>query len=243
MIAYLLHQLPETERQAFEDRLMDENVLFEQLQDTEAELLDAYAHGKLAAPDRERVEKYLLGSPSQRQKLHFAQALNRTFSPPAQSLSWRFIATAAAAIVLFATSAWLAIDNSRLRRNVPAAVAPPAPAAPVFLAELRSDSTTRSAAPALVQMQLPAPTQVVRIDLQLDAGDENQTLAASLSRDGVEIWKEEPIQPEPRDFGFAAPMWIPAAHLNPGEYLVKLTARGSLINDYRFKIVTSSRPK
>lgn len=248
MIAYLLHKCSETERQEFEDRWMQDSALFEQLQDTEAGLLDAYARGELSALDRDRVEKYLLGSPAQRQKLHFAQALGRTFAPAAPNRRWRSAAVTAAiaaGVLLASATAFLAIDNVRLSRQLSAAAhaTAPAPAPPVFLAELRSDSTTRSAASTLIRFQLPSAAQAVRLDLQLDAGDENQVLAASLSRDGVEIWKEEPVRAERRDFGFAAPLWIPAADLKAGEYSVNLTAQGSLINDYRFAIVTASPTK
>lgn len=239
MFAYLLHKLPESERRAFEDRWMCENHLFEQLQDAEADLLDAYARGELSGQDRERVEKYLLGTSAQRQKLHFAQALARTFVPPARKVNWRFIAAIAAAVVLAITTARLAIDNSALRREAPDSLAVRAHAAPVFFAELRSDTTTRSAASAPVRLVLPSDAQVVHLDLQLDAGDETQSLAASLNRDGVEVWKGEPLHPEARAFGFAAPVWIPAANLQPGEYRLTLTAHGSLINAYRFEIVTA----
>src|SRR5271168_4413903 len=107
MIAYLLHKLPEAERDAFEDRWMEDSELYEQLQDAEAELLDAYAAGTLSAGDRELVTKHLLGSPAQEQKLRFARKLHDAFPKPARSANWRWIAVAAALLLLVGSASWL----------------------------------------------------------------------------------------------------------------------------------------
>ena len=80
LIAYLLHKLPESERDAFEDRWVEDPSLYQQLRDAEAELLDAYAKNSLSPADRERVAKYLLDSSVQRGKLLFCSNADRCLS-------------------------------------------------------------------------------------------------------------------------------------------------------------------
>ena len=75
VIAYLLHQMAEDEREVFSERCFVEPGLREDLQMAEADLLDAYARGKAKGEDRKQIERWLLGSSVQRQKLDFAQAL------------------------------------------------------------------------------------------------------------------------------------------------------------------------
>jgi hypothetical protein len=75
LIRYLLHQMPEEERAALAEQWFTAPEFHEELEQTEAELLDAYVRGELAVEERRQVEAYLLGSESQRSKLVFARAL------------------------------------------------------------------------------------------------------------------------------------------------------------------------
>jgi hypothetical protein len=247
MIAYLLHKLPESERDAFEDRWMDDSELYEQLQDTEAELLDAYASGALSAGDRELVIRYLLGSPVQGRKLQFARMLSDAF--PASSRprparlrpGWRAVAAAAVILLLAGAVSWLAWQNATLRRRAAALANVPRPsAAAVYVAEVRSDTTSRSTArSSLAEVRLPAGAQMVRLDIQLDPGDETQVFSASVGQDGRPLWDEQPIHAERRPFGFVVSVWVPAALLTPGEYQVKLSAGGAPVDYYRFRVTSA----
>ena len=124
MIAYLLHKLPESQRDAFEDRWMEDSELYEQLQDVEAELLDGYARGSLFAGDRELVTKYLLGSPVQGRKLLFARTLHDAFplpagpSPARLAPSWRLVAAAAVIALLAGAVSWLGWQNGALHQRL-----------------------------------------------------------------------------------------------------------------------------
>jgi len=239
MIAYLLHKCPEGEREAIEERWMEDTGLYEQLQDVEAELLDAYAQGKLSADDRESVAKYLLGSPVQDRKLLFARALRNQFPAPARSrVGWLGMAAAAVILLLAGAVAWLAWQNPALRQRLSASAnrARPVEAA-VYVAQIPSGTTNRSSAAAsLPEVRLPANAQVLRLELQIDPGDETKIFAASLGQEGRPVWNEQPIRAERRPFGFVASMWVPAAVLAPGEYQVQLSAAGALVDSYRFRL-------
>src|SRR5580698_3448190 len=114
--------MPEGERDAFEDRWVEDSALYRELRDAEAELLDAYARGALSAADRASVAKYLLDAPVQRRKLVFAQRLVDTFPPLVRpSTRWSTIAAAAAIVLLAGAVSWLAWQNAAMRRELAAA--------------------------------------------------------------------------------------------------------------------------
>lgn len=133
IVRYLLGKLDEAERSAFEDRLVSHNSLFEQVEATEGELLDAYACGELSVIDRAALERGVLASPEGRMRLAFARALmtrtsesNRELAAVGNVLSpgkgvapWigsrptLMFATAAAVLAILAIVTWIAVDRSR----------------------------------------------------------------------------------------------------------------------------------
>ena len=242
LIAYLLHTLPESERDAFEDRWLEDATLYQQLRDAEADLLDAYANGALSPEDRERVSKYLLDSPVQHRKLMFARSLRNAFPKSARpSIAWRWIGAAAAIVLLAGATLWLAWQNASLHRELASVSnAPPPSAGNVFVAEVKLN-TTRGVAPSIAQVRLPAGSQILRLDLELAPGDENEALSASVSRDAHAVWNQDPVPAEHRSFGFVASVWLPAAAIAPGEYEIKLSSAGAPVDYYRFRLVVAPR--
>jgi hypothetical protein len=243
MNAYLLHKLSEDEREALEDRWVEDSALYEQLRNAEVDLLDAYARGTLSPADRERVSKYLLDSPLQRRKLLFARALRNTFPAQARPTTpWLMVASAAVIVLLAGSVAWLAWQNAAMRREIAGAHAPRPSSASVigslYVAEVRMD-TTRGTAASITQVRLPAGSQMLRLDLEIAPGYEAQVLTASIARAGRAVWSEEPIRAERREFGFVAPVWVPAAALAPGEYEIKLSSGGALVDYYRFHLIAA----
>ena len=74
---YLLGKLGVEEQQRFEEQLMTQESLFDELMVLEDELIDEYLQGTLSPPDRANFEKHFLATPERRQKLQFAQALRK----------------------------------------------------------------------------------------------------------------------------------------------------------------------
>src|SRR5262249_34824009 len=72
---YLLGDLAEEEQQRFEERLMVEDDLADQLMLVEEELVDDYALGRLSKRERERVESHFLSAPDRKRKLEMAKRL------------------------------------------------------------------------------------------------------------------------------------------------------------------------
>jgi hypothetical protein len=74
---YLLGKLGLEEQQRFEEQLMTQESLFDELQVLEDELIDGYLKGTLTPVDRQDFEKYFLSTPERQQKLQFAQAFRK----------------------------------------------------------------------------------------------------------------------------------------------------------------------
>ena len=75
LVRYLLGELQETDRIRIQERSFSDDDLFERLLEAENDLIDGYARGELAGPERELFEKAVLPRESTRQRLTFAGAL------------------------------------------------------------------------------------------------------------------------------------------------------------------------
>lgn len=72
MIDYLLGLLPEAESERLEQQYLEDETLFELLQEVEGELIDEYASGVLSGEERQRFETYFLHTPDRREKVQMA---------------------------------------------------------------------------------------------------------------------------------------------------------------------------
>lgn len=235
VIEYLLHEMPEAERTAFAERWFNEPELYERVRMAESSLLDDYVRHKLSRTQRRRIEQYLLGSEAQRRKLAFAAALCAALP---QAKRWRmpWAAIAAALLVAFAAgSAWLGIQNQRLRQEV-ARLQRPAPAASggLFTAELPADTVRGTSAPNSVRV--PAGASMLRLELELRPGDEQNVYTAAVSAGGRIVWSEAPVVPESRGTAILAPVWIPAGVLAAGDHTIELDVSGRPVAFYRFTV-------
>ena len=140
---YLLGELPEAERAALEEKYFTDQVVFEQVVQTENELVDSYVRGRLAPRERAQFERHYLAHPDRRERMRFAKSfltkldqtetakavagesstiakswLRRLFasiSSPGFSLGFSM---ALAAVLLILGGSWLLFENHRLRRRL-----------------------------------------------------------------------------------------------------------------------------
>ncbi len=253
MIRYLLHELPEDERMAVQDRFFGDASFAGRLRAVESELIDAYVRGELTPERRTRIEELLLQSPPQRQKLAFARAFHSSLSgldperprPPFFSFLARpvFAGVAFGLIVILAVSTVLL--TLRTRRQ-------PEPATPLIAQQATPGRTpaflltpgVRRGAETTNRVALHGNTDLVRLDLELERGDENQTYAATIAtQNGRVIWREEPLASEPRGSGFITAVWVPDRVLRPGTYELTLstTSPGGNreLNYYNFTVAAN----
>lgn len=157
---FLLGALPEAEREAIEDRLLDDGDLFSALVTTEDDLIEEYARGELPPEQRAQMEKGLLSLPTMRRRAELLRTLQvpvRTsdtslFIEPKRSFFasrfWRFAAVAGALIVLAGAAWWLI----RARTNVPRVQDP------VTAGVNQPATPTPSAVPLPTNTPAPEPT-------------------------------------------------------------------------------------
>ena len=129
---YLLGELPEEERDRFEERLFTDDLFFHQIEAARDQLTEDYLRGSLSGRERERFETYYLASPSRRERVDTTRALiqlaNRAAgeAPAASSVVGSFrsktpklrLWLAAAALVLIAAGVLLVIQSIRLQGRV-----------------------------------------------------------------------------------------------------------------------------
>jgi hypothetical protein len=239
VIAYLLHDMPEDEREAFGERWFTDPELGEDLRMTEADLLDAYARGKVSTEQRKKIERWLLGSSTQRQKLDFAQALAKlvpdTQRPNAapRRIQWALLAAVAAGLILVASLALSILHNRQLESELARvetegrSLAPARPLAGTAFAIFLPADTLRSGAG--ISVSLPQGADVVHLQLGLETGQQRDFDSAVVSVSGRAVWRQQPVS--------AASLWIPAKLLRPGNYTVRLDSDGTPVAYYSFTVL------
>ena len=77
---YLLGQLSSEQQSQFEERLLTDDGIFEELEIIEDELVDEYLSADLTDADRQSFESHFLASPEHREKLNFARAFRKSLT-------------------------------------------------------------------------------------------------------------------------------------------------------------------
>lgn len=174
---YLLGRLETEERALLEERLLREEGLLEQAEAAEADLLDDYAHDRLAPEEREQVAHRLASSPRGRARLALIQGLGtianersgRLLSfPSARRELSRFerAAALAAMLTLAVLSVWLATRTPDFV-NPPQVAETPAPASAAPLPAQRPVPPVATPAPTpvvIAESTPPETTPVPRAD-------------------------------------------------------------------------------
>jgi hypothetical protein len=243
LIDYLLHQMPEGEREAFSERWFTEPELLENLRLTEADLLDAYARGKVSIEQREQIERWLLGSSTQRQKLDFARAL-ATVLPDAsrRRIPWVMLGAVAAGLVLLASLSLLTVRNRRLGNELARlqaqgrsqAQAQPLPEV-AYAIFLPADALRSGAG---ISVTVPKSADVLHLQLGLEPGQERDFDSAVVSISGRIVWRQQPVSVEgAAPAAMRASLWIPAKLLGPGNYTLRLESNGTPTAYYSFTVL------
>jgi hypothetical protein len=135
--SYLLGELREEEADRLEQRLLEEDELFELAEAVEADLLAAVDGGGLAPAERERVLRRLASSPQGRERLALARSLNaaatqrtvlpfsrraRAFPPPA--IHWVALA---ASLLMLSGLGWFAWEHRTQAPDTVSRLAVPTP--------------------------------------------------------------------------------------------------------------------
>lgn len=256
--SWLLGKLSEAEAEALEAELIEREPMFDELRAIESELWDDLAAGRLDASEREAFLRTRT-SPEDRERLRFAQALDRRAMDRSLLRSSRFRRSflAAAATVVLALSALLLLN----RAGSPAAVdtvaesapktetAPAVPTrtetAPASVAALRSVELTvilgtmRSESGAS-GVEIPPDAATVRLRVEIHPDDVYSSYRVALHpvAGGAAIEREGL-----RASGSALRVEIPAAALSAGMWELSVTGvEDGQAEDLGFETIEVQRP-
>jgi hypothetical protein len=202
---FLLNELPESEREKLQDRIVEEEGFAEALELAERELLDAYARNELPAAVRARVESELLFNERQFDKLLVAKAL-----VPARGKSnipLVIIGGLAAALVLV-VPAYIFLEDAPFHNKELAveshAAKPPQAKPRVVATALLVPGVVRGGEQQM--LRLPSSSGLVRFDFQWTV----PTVSASYSMtllgpDGKEAWRQQNVKPQSNGFSITVP--------------------------------------
>jgi len=220
---YLLGQLGNGAQEGFEQELLTNQEMFEELSVVEDEIIDEYLVGKLSDEERAGFEGHFLATPERHEKLRFARAFSRyvaVASPqgkPANRFFPAFLANqsnffqAAVALVVLAAAAgsiWFALA--------------PRSSPKTFVAlTLTISAGTRDEGAKASRVPLPINADALRIALELP----EQSLPAQRYRAVLQsvAGGEKSLEPVAQE-AQSVTVVIPAAELQRGEYSLKLFA-------------------
>jgi len=241
---------PESQEE-FEEHLLTDEKLLEQLSIAEDEIIQDYLSGALSESDREKFESRFLATGTGHQELQFFKAFNNYFAnvpaaEPRTSLprSWkRFlpsflrgespilrISFATAIVILVSISLVVALRNRSQDRGA------------VFTATLTPGQVKGIGGRELSVVEVPSGTDL--ISLQLAIGEVSaQSYHASLFTDkGEEIFAEDGLHAESTATLKFVSVKVPSRTLSRGDYRLKLAARTSgnqleEVATYSFRVI------
>lgn len=259
---YLLGQLPPTELQDLEQKLLTDSAFYEELLIEEDELIDQYLSETLSSSERESFEIHFALPAERRSKLRFAGALrkyvadrNTTESIGAEELpritsrgafpGKRFLfsflpirnpvsaLSLAVVVLLVVGGAWLMIRYYTQAR----------PPESFFAVELMP-GVTRSGGEGIRTFAIPAGVEVVRLQLLLTE-DSYQSFASTLQDvDGKVLLTQYNLESESINGHAVVILDVPSSVLKRSEYQVKLSGTASdgnsvAVGRYSFRVVAS----
>ena len=210
---WLLGLLPEEESRSFEERLMTDSELYEEVFIVEEELIDDYIAERLSADERTAFESYFMNSPERQEQFRIANAL-RVYIGDAKATEpvtevkrrWPFaaIALAAAAVVI---AALVGLPPIMFQRGS---------TGKSYSVVLTPGGPTREGGTAPQQITIPPGTDTLELDLKLTRNDFQKYRATLLNSDGGTIYINDNLTGPTLRFS------VKTQQTPPGEYRLKV---------------------
>ena len=229
---WLLGLLPEQESRSFEERLITDSELYEEVFIVEEELIDDYIAGRLSADERTAFESYFMNSPERQEQFRIANALRayigdakETHSTTDERRGWSFAAIGLiAATLVIAVLVWLAVYPGPGRTGTSLAVV------------LTPGGQTREGG-AVQTITIPTGTDSLQLDLKLTRNDFQKYRATLLNSEGGTVQITEHLT------GPTLRVTVPTQQLPPGEYQLKvdgLSAGGRYESADSYRFITKN---
>lgn len=204
---WLLGLLPEQESRSFEERLITDSELYEEVFIVEEELIDDYIAGRLSAGERKAFESYFMNSPERQEQFRIANAL-RVYIGDAkvteEKRRWPFatISLVAAAVVIAALVGIVPMFQSGTAKPYNVVLTP--------------GGQTREGGTEQQRITIPPDADTLELDLKLTRNDFQQYRATLLNSDGGTIQISDNLTgPTPR-------FSVKTQQTPPGEYRLKV---------------------
>lgn len=266
IVRYLLDQTTPEERATLEARYMEDDAFFQELVDTENELVDSYVRGEMASSERQEFERYYLTIPERHERVANARAiqdLRRQDARPVrrsrmQSGALKALALTAAVLIVGFLLFRVAVENYRTRFELQQARrheqelqqqiealksqiqalqnAPPAQTGQIVALAL-SPGLVRGGAQGKT-LTIPQDATAVRIDLYVEGADFAEYSAALETPEGSTLWRRTGLHSQPDREGVrAVRIEAPASEFRSGDYVLKLTGGRETAGVYGFRVV------
>jgi hypothetical protein len=238
---WLLHRLPDAQAHALEARLLLDDAFGARLRAVETDLIDDYARGRLDEAARAAVERWLLATPADRERLQAALALASVVAPRAPAAPVRSapanarpsrrrvhgLALAAAAAVL------LVVLGRHLREP---ARTPPLAGAPTVT--LLANLQRGSGAQPDVSARVPAAAPAVRLQVEVASAARDARYALHVERGAREVFGARALAARHEGAYRFVEVALPSGLLAGGDYAVRLAddATGDTLQEWTLRV-------
>ena len=220
---YLLGQLSDGASEEFEQQVIMDEDLFEELLVAEDEIIDEYLSEKLDGGERTAFEQHFLATTERQEKLRFARALQRYVTVASQqdrktshfipvprrdlTFVWR-VAAAVASVAILIAAYWFIFPGS---------------SSPKTFATITLDTSaaSRGEGTEVRKIQLPLNADALKIVLKLP---ERRPPAASYRVEFENVIGEQKSPEQVVPDTQSVTVVVRAAELKPGQYSLKLFA-------------------
>jgi len=241
---------PESQEQ-FEERLLTDEKLLEELLTVEDEVINDYLSGGLSESEREKFESRFLATDSGKQELQFFRAFNNYFAnlPAAEKhtplpRSWkRFlpsflrgespilrISFATTIIILVSIGLFVVLKNRSEERGT------------VFTSTLTPGQVKVIGGREMTVVEVPPGPDLIRLQLAIGEARAQSYHVSLLTDKGEEIFTEDALQAESTAEGRFVSVNVSSSILSHGDYRLKLAARMSgdqleEVASYSFRVI------
>lgn len=227
------------EQEHFEERLLSDAKLLEQVSIVEDEIVWDYLTDELSEADKKRFEEHFLTTPSGRRKLQFLRCFNdqlpassraANFTDLPRSLKrflpsflrgespWLRISFATAIVVLILGGLLLARQTWR---NAPRELA-------VFAAALGKSPTKAIDAGELPLVDVPPGVELIELQVPINHSNATSYSASLFTDQGQEKFHQDDLRSKVTSAGTVVPVRVPSSILTSGDYRLKLSAHISV---------------
>jgi len=228
---YLLGKLAEPEAQRFEERILDDEELFQTLRSVEDDLVDAYARGTLDEGARQDFQQRYAGQAS---RVTFSRALTQRMTnvgptanvvpikrPAIFQRTWVWLAAAAAVAVVVASQMIHRVEPRS--EPAPTVIAKRRVRVPREFPVVLVLAASRSEGEANV-ISIPADVERVQLRIRLDPADRFESYSAEMSSAAGVVWRAENLHAKAVGEELTLRAEVPASAMTRGSY--ELAVRG-----------------